>query len=79
MVSQCIYGSTQMHVYSAGPLLTRIGVLEGKDLLAETALVKLAWLLGNYSKKEAEKLFGQNLVGEINNRTLLQNQRPEFQ
>ncbi len=79
MVSQCIFGSTQMHVYSAGPLLTRLGVLEGKDMLVETALVKMAWLLANYPKKEAEKLFGQNLIGEINERTVLQNQAPKFQ
>ncbi|MFH0955121.1 MAG: Glu-tRNA(Gln) amidotransferase subunit GatD [Candidatus Micrarchaeota archaeon] len=79
MVSQCIFGSTQMHVYGAGPKLKSIGVLEGKDMLAETALIKLAWLLGNYSKKEAEKLFGENMVGEINERQPLNSQNPSLQ
>ncbi|MBU0636180.1 Glu-tRNA(Gln) amidotransferase subunit GatD [Candidatus Micrarchaeota archaeon] len=79
MTSQCIFGAVQMHVYSAGPKLQEIGVLEGKDMLAETALVKLAWLLGNYPKKEVVKLFGKNLVGEINERTLLENQAPQFE
>ncbi len=34
-------------------------------MTAETALVKLAWLLGNYSAKEAKELIGKNLRGEI--------------
>ena len=39
-----------------------------EDMLPETAFVKLAWLLGNYTKDETVKLFSQNLRGEINQR-----------
>jgi glutamyl-tRNA(Gln) amidotransferase subunit D len=34
-------------------------------MLPETAFVKLSWLLGNYSKKEAAELLAKNLRGEI--------------
>ena len=34
-------------------------------MLAETALMKLSWLLGNYTKKEANELLAKNLRGEI--------------
>jgi L-asparaginase/Glu-tRNA(Gln) amidotransferase subunit D len=36
-------------------------------MLAETAYIKLAWLLGNYPKK-AKEMFKQNLAGELNPR-----------
>ena len=39
-----------MHVYSNAIDLTNIGVIAGEDMLAETAFVKLAWLLGNHKK-----------------------------
>lgn len=79
IVSQCIYGSVQMNVYSAGRELVRIGMLNGKDMLAETALIKMAWLLGNYKPKEAAALFSENIVGEINERTLIENKAPTFE
>jgi hypothetical protein len=31
--------------------------------------VKLSWLLGNYSKEEAKRLVGENLRGEISERS----------
>lgn len=78
MTTQCLYGSVDMKVYSAGRELLKIGVLDGKDLLPETALIKMAWLLANYSKKEATELFSQNLVGEINERTRIDSKAPEM-
>ncbi len=79
MTSQCIYGSVQMHVYSAGVELTEIGVIPGHDMLPETAFIKLAWLLGNFPKKEVPKQFEQNLCGEIQSRMPLENQAPRFE
>ena len=38
------------------------------EALANTAHVKLSWLLANYPKKEVETLISQNLRGEINER-----------
>jgi hypothetical protein len=39
-------------------------------MLANTALVKLSWLLGNHSAKEAKELIGEeHLRGEISERS----------
>jgi glutamyl-tRNA(Gln) amidotransferase subunit D len=65
MTSTCLNGRVQMHVYSKQVELVNIGVIPGEDMLTETAFVKLAWLLGNYSKKEAKELLTKNLRGEI--------------
>src|SRR3989338_4137679 len=68
MTSQCIFGRVQMHVYSNAIDLLNAGVIPGKDMLPETAFVKLAWLLGNYKKDEVKSLITKNLRGEINER-----------
>ena len=69
MASQCIFGRVNMNVYSTGRRLLQIGVLPCEDMAAETAFVKLAWLLGNFSKEEAKLLFSKNLRGEISARS----------
>ncbi len=69
MTSQCLYGRVQMHVYDKGTDLTKLGVIPGEDMLPNTAFVKLAWLLSNYSKKEVGGLIAKNLRGEISQRT----------
>ncbi|MBN1544689.1 Glu-tRNA(Gln) amidotransferase subunit GatD [Candidatus Woesearchaeota archaeon] len=66
MTTSTIFGRVQMNVYDKGRDLQQLGALSGEDMLAETALMKLAWLLGNYPASEAKKLIGQNLRGEIN-------------
>jgi glutamyl-tRNA(Gln) amidotransferase subunit D len=68
MTTNCINGRVQMNVYDKGRDLQKLGVISGEDMLAETALVKLAWLLGNYRPEEAKKLVGKDLRGEINSR-----------
>jgi glutamyl-tRNA(Gln) amidotransferase subunit D len=68
MTTQCIFGGVNMNVYDKGRDLLKLGVIAGKDMLANTALVKLSWLLANYSKKDAERLVAKNLRGEINGR-----------
>lgn len=68
MTTNCIFGRVQMNVYDKGRDLQELGVLSGEDMLAETALVKLAWLLGNNTAEEAKKLIGKNIRGEINPR-----------
>ena len=57
-----------MNVYSKGRDLLQLGIIPGKDILTNTAFVKLSWLLANYQKKEVEKMITQNLRGEINDR-----------
>jgi glutamyl-tRNA(Gln) amidotransferase subunit D len=66
MTTQCIFGRVNMNVYDKGRDLLELGVIPGKDMLANTVLVKLSWLLANYSKEETEKLITKNLRGEIN-------------
>ncbi|MEK6950944.1 MAG: Glu-tRNA(Gln) amidotransferase subunit GatD [Nanoarchaeota archaeon] len=66
MTTQCLFGGVNMNVYDKGRDLLNLGVIPGKDMLANTALVKLSWLLANYPKNEVRNLIGQNLRGEIN-------------
>ncbi len=71
MTSQCIYGRTCDRVYDTGRDLLRIGVIEGGDMLSETALVKLMWVLSETEDtKEVKKLMQANLVWELTDRTL---------
>ncbi|RLE38991.1 Glu-tRNA(Gln) amidotransferase GatDE subunit D [Candidatus Woesearchaeota archaeon] len=69
MTSTCLFGRVGMNVYSKGRDLQALGIISGEDMLPETALVKLSWLLGNYSVKEAKELIAKNLRGEISDRT----------
>jgi glutamyl-tRNA(Gln) amidotransferase subunit D len=69
MTSQCIYGRVNMHVYTPQRELLAIGVISGEDMNAETAFIKLAWLLSNYKKEEVKKLISKNVRGEISERS----------
>ena len=69
MTTQCLFGGVNMNVYSKGRDLLELGIISGKDMLPNTALVKLSWLLGNYPKKVKE-LMGKNLRGEINDKLM---------
>jgi glutamyl-tRNA(Gln) amidotransferase subunit D len=66
MTSQCIWGRVQMRVYRTGVELVQRGVIPAEDMLAETAYVKLMWVLAqtrNMSEVRLRML--ENLVGEI--------------
>ncbi|MBT4538829.1 Glu-tRNA(Gln) amidotransferase subunit GatD [Candidatus Woesearchaeota archaeon] len=65
MTTQCLFGSVNMNVYDKGRDLLELGVISGKDMLANTAFVKLSWLLANYAK-DVKELVGKDLRGEIN-------------
>ena len=67
MTTQALFGLVNMNVYSTGRKLLQAGILGNyTDLLAETAFIKLAWLLSNYNKTEVRGLVNKNLRGEIN-------------
>jgi glutamyl-tRNA(Gln) amidotransferase subunit D len=68
MTSQALYGTTDSMIYSAGRLLKNAGVTYLKDILPETAYVKLAWALGNFKRSELEEKMLENISGEINER-----------
>jgi glutamyl-tRNA(Gln) amidotransferase subunit D len=58
-----------MNVYSTGIDLQKIGVHPLEDILPETALVKLMWVLGQTEHPERiTEMMRANLVGEISPR-----------
>ncbi|MBU0535527.1 MAG: Glu-tRNA(Gln) amidotransferase subunit GatD [Nanoarchaeota archaeon] len=69
VTSQCINGRVHPDVYTNLRRLSNIGCIFLEDMLPETAFIKLAWLLGNYSPEETKKLLAENLRGEITERT----------
>ncbi len=79
MTSQCIWGRVDMNVYYRGRDLLTLGVLPLEDMLPETALVKLMWVLGQTSNiQEAKTLLLRNIVNEISPQTLSEASRVEY-
>ncbi len=71
MTSQCLHGRVCNRVYDTGRDLLRSGVVEGEDMLPETALVKLMWVLGQTDDPlEIRKMMQQSVKGEIQRRSL---------
>jgi glutamyl-tRNA(Gln) amidotransferase subunit D len=71
LASQCIWGRVNMHVYDTGRDLLERGVIALDDMLPETGLVKLMWVLGQTKDlEEAKKLLTTNVAGEFSPRTL---------
>lgn len=71
VTSQCLHGRVCDRVYDTGRDLLRAGVIEGEDLLPETALVKLMWVLGQTGDPETiRSLMQTDLRGEINRRSV---------
>jgi len=67
--SQCINGRVDGMVYSAGRKLIEAGVIYLEDMLSETALVKLGFVLAKTTnKEEVKKLMLTNMARELNNR-----------
>jgi len=70
MSSQCLYGRTNLNVYSTGRKLLSAGVIPVGDMLPETAYVKLVWALGQTTKyAEVKKFIETNLKGELNDKS----------
>jgi glutamyl-tRNA(Gln) amidotransferase subunit D len=70
--AQCINGRIDPFVYSSGRELLGTGIIYLEDMLAETAFVKLGWVLGHeeWSKNKEivkEKML-ENFSGELNKR-----------
>ncbi|HEC82716.1 MAG TPA: Glu-tRNA(Gln) amidotransferase subunit GatD [Thermoplasmatales archaeon] len=66
MTTQCIQGKVNMNVYSNGRKLLKAGVIGGEDMLPETALIKLMWVLAN--EENVEEAMKKNIAGEISER-----------
>jgi len=66
MSSQCLYGRTNLNVYSTGRKLLKSGVIPVGDMLPEVAYVKLVWTLGQTTNpEEVKKIMQTNLKGEL--------------
>jgi len=71
MTSQCLNGRICDRVYDTGRDLLKAGVIEGEDMLPETALVKLMWVIGNAEDEdEARAMMQRNLRGEYSPRSM---------
>jgi glutamyl-tRNA(Gln) amidotransferase subunit D len=64
---QTIYGKLDPLVYSTGRELSELGIIYLKDILAETALVKLGWVLGHKNCNAKEKML-ENISREFSER-----------
>ena len=73
MTSQCRNGRVNMMVYDNGRDLMKAGVVPLDDMISETALVKLMWLLARFDDAgpdEIAKHMLANYVGEVGGRSL---------
>ncbi|MEM2204928.1 MAG: Glu-tRNA(Gln) amidotransferase subunit GatD [Candidatus Hadarchaeales archaeon] len=70
MTSQCLWGRVNLHVYSTGRDLLKMGVIPAEDMLPEVAYVKLMWVLGHTREpQQVRRLMLQNLAGELSPRS----------
>jgi glutamyl-tRNA(Gln) amidotransferase subunit D len=71
MTSQCIWGRINMNVYDTGRDLQALGIVPLEDMLPETALVKMMWVLAQTKDAEqAKKMMKTNIAGELLPRTV---------
>jgi len=69
IVVQPLFGFTHLRVYETGRDMLARGVIEGKNMLPETALPKLMWTLGHTrDMEEVARIMQTNIAGEITTR-----------
>ena len=65
-VTQCLYGSVEMHRYKNGQCLEKLGLIGGYDITTEAALAKMMILFGEgKTPEEVKKLMPISLRGEL--------------
>jgi len=70
MTSQTMHGRVNMRVYATGRKLLNAGIIPCEDMLSETALVKLMWVMGHTSDFEkVREMMLTNYAGEISEKT----------
>ena len=66
IISQCISGEISFGKYSNSNIFKNIGAINGKDLTAETAIIKAMHILDNPKYQESfAETFQKNICGEI--------------
>jgi glutamyl-tRNA(Gln) amidotransferase subunit D len=66
ITSQCLNGRICDRVYDTGRDMIKAGAIEGEDVLPETSLVKMMWVLGQTSEFDtAVKMLKESISGEI--------------
>lgn len=66
---QTFYGRLQPNVYASGRQLEKLGIIYLKDILPETAFVKLGYVLGHKEwKGKIEEKMLENMAKEFNDR-----------
>lgn len=66
--SQCAIGFSWMYLYECGKKALDAGAIPGHDMISETALTKIMWILGNYpdyDMVQIKKLFLKDVAGEV--------------
>jgi len=66
--TQCAIGCAWVNVYETGQCSLNAGAIPSYDLISETALTKMMWILGQYPNASVDKvreLMLKNLAGEI--------------
>jgi len=73
ITTQCIWGATNLNVYSTGRDMIAAGAIPLGDMLSETAFVKLSWILGHTRELDKiRQLMQSNERHEISERRCLQ-------
>ena len=66
ITSQLLRGSIDLHHYRKQLTLEELGVISGKDMTYECAVVKLMWALAQTKDvRRIRELMESNLVGEL--------------
>ena len=66
VTTQCLYGTTDLKVYSTGRDMIRAGAIQGRDMLPEVAYVKLRYVLGHHRKMEdIRRMMETDIAGEL--------------
>lgn len=66
ITSQLLRGSIDLHLFRKQLVLEEMGVISGKDMTYECAVVKLMWALSQtHDVKRLRELVERNLVGEL--------------
>lgn len=66
ITSQLLRGSINLHLYRKQLALEELGVISGKDMTYECAVVKLMWALAQTSNvRRVREIMEKNLIGEL--------------